>query len=66
MSNFDERAETVYCKTPWGQWAQAIEDITIEIKMETNIRAKDIICVMKPRFLSVSVSKKEILKAKWD
>ena len=64
MSNFDERAGVVYCKTPWGQWAQTIEEIFIEIKVEGNIRAKDVVCVIKPRYLSVSISRKEIFKAK--
>lgn len=64
MSNFDERSGVVYCKTPWGQWAQTVEEVFVEVEVVGNIRAKDIVCVIKTRYLSVSISGKEIFKAR--
>ena len=64
MSNFDERSGLVYCKAPWGQWAQTVEDVFIEVQLEGHTSAKDIVCDMKPRYLSVCVTGKEIFKAR--
>lgn len=62
MSNFDERAGVVYNKTPWGQWAQTIEEVFIEIETAGNIRAKDINCVIKPKFLSLTIKNNLVMK----
>ena len=64
MSDFDERSGLVYCKTPWGQWAQTVEDVVIEVKLQHSARARDVVCDIKPRYLSVIVAGIEIFKAK--
>lgn len=57
MSNFDEKSGVVYCKTPWGQWGQTIEEVLIEVEIaEPGTRAKDIKCDIKPNSISVSVA----------
>lgn len=63
MSDFDERSGVVYCKAPWGQWGQTIEEVFIEVEVsEGNIRAKDISCDIKPNSIAVSV--KGVMKFK--
>lgn len=56
MSDFDERSGVVYCKAPWGQWGQTIDEVFIEVQVrESNVRAKDIKCDIKPNSISVAV-----------
>lgn len=62
MSHFDERSGVVYCSTSWGQWGQTIEEVFIEVDVVEGTRPRDIQCELKPKSLSVTVSKKEILK----
>ena len=55
-SNFDERSGVVYCKTPWGQWGQTMEEVYVEVELtESNVRAREIQCEIKPKYLSVAV-----------
>ena len=63
MGDFDERSGAVYCKTPWGQWGQTIDEVFIEVQVsEGNTRAKDIQCDIKPTCISVAVRGEEKLK----
>lgn len=62
MSHFDERSGVVYCRTEWGQWAQTIEEVYIEIDVPEGTKSRDIRCEMKPRSILVVVNKNEILK----
>ena len=62
MSHFDERSGVVYCRTEWGQWAQTIDEVFIEVDVAEGTRSRDIQCDMKHRSIVVTVSKKEILK----
>lgn len=56
MSDFDERSGVVYSTTPWGQWAQTIDEVYVEVKISnSSIRAKDIKCEIKPTSIFVSV-----------
>ncbi len=56
MSNFDEKSGVVYCKTPWGQWGQTIEEVFIEVDVtEANVRAKEISCDIKPTSITVAI-----------
>ena len=56
MSNFDEKSGVVYCKTPWGQWGQTIEEVFIEIDVpEAGVRGKDISCDIKTTSIAVSI-----------
>ena len=62
MSHFDERSGVVYCKTGWGQWAQTIDEVFIELDVTEGTKAKDIRCEIKPKSISVTVSKKELIQ----
>ncbi len=64
MSNFDEKSGLAYCKAPWGQWAQTVEDVVIEVQLREPSSARNISCDIKPRYLFISVAGKEIIKAK--
>ena len=55
MSNFDEKAGVVYCKTSWGHWGQTIEEVFIEVETTGNVRAKDIKCEIKPKHISLTI-----------
>ena len=62
MSHFDERSGVVYCKTGWGQWAQTIDEVFIEVDVTEGTKAKDIRCEIKPKSISVTISKKELIQ----
>ena len=62
MSHFDEKSGLVYCSTPWGQWAQAIDEVFVEVSVGEGTRARDIQCKFTPKSLSVIVSKQEVIK----
>ncbi len=60
MSNFDEKSGLVYSSTPWGQWAQTIEEVFVEVNVADGTRAKDITCSIKPNTIDLSVRNQEI------
>ena len=62
MSHFDERSGLVYCSTKWGQWAQTIEEVYIEVEVADGTKSRDIRCDLTPSSISVTVSQKLILK----
>jgi len=64
MSDFDERSGLAYCRTPWGQWAQTVEDVIVEVQLQHSTRARDVVCDIKPRYLLVTVAGNEIFKAR--
>lgn len=56
MTNFDEKSGVAYCKTPWGQWGQTIEEVFIEIDVtEANVKAREIRCDILPTSISVAI-----------
>ncbi len=60
MSNFDEKSGLVYSSTPWGQWAQTIEDVFIEVNVADGTRAKDIVCSIRPNTINLTVHNQRI------
>ena len=62
MSNFDEKSGLVYSITPWGQWAQTIEEVFVEVKVPEGTRSRDVKCDIKAQYMSLSVHNKEIIK----
>lgn len=60
MSNFDEKSGLVYSTTPWGQWAQTIEEVFIEVTVAEGTKSRDIVCDIKPNSISFTVSKQQI------
>ena len=62
MSHFDERSGVVYCRTGWGQWAQTIEEVYIEVEVSDGTKSRDIRCDMTPTSIAVAVNQRDILK----
>ena len=62
MSNFDEKSGLIYCETPWGQWAQTIEEVFIEVNVPEGTRSRDVKCDIKTQYFSLSVHNKELIK----
>ena len=62
MSHFDERSGVVYCSTEWGQWAQTIEEVFIEVDVPDGTKSKDIRCDMTSTSISVTVNHQQIFK----
>ena len=62
MSDFDERSGIVQCKTPWGSWAQTMEEVVVEVDVPAGTRSRDVRCSIQPRSIALSVVGKEIFK----
>ena len=62
MSNFDEKSGLVYCKTPWGQWAQTIEEVFVEVNVPEGTRSRDVKCAIKAQSIRLLVHDKELIK----
>ncbi len=60
MSDFEEKSGLVYSSTPWGQWAQTIEEVFIEVNVAAGTKAKDITCNVKPNTIELSVCNQDI------
>ena len=62
MSHFDEKSGLVYSITPWGQWAQTIEEVFVEVNVPEGTRSRDVKCDIKAQYMSLAVHNKEIIK----
>ena len=62
MSHFDERSGVVYCSTEWGQWAQTIEEVFIEVDVPDGTKSQNIRCDVTPTSISVTVNQQQIFK----
>ncbi len=62
MTHFEEKSGVVYCRAPWGQWFQTMEEVCVEVRVEPGTRARDIKCVITSHTLSVSVAGQEVIK----
>ena len=62
--NFDEKSGLVFSETPWGRWAQTIEDIHILIKVQRGTSPKSIKCIIQPRRIKISVAEKVIVEVR--
>ena len=60
MANFDEKSGVVYSPTPWGQWAQTIDEVFIEVNVAEGTKTKDIVCNITPNSISLTVSNQGI------
>ena len=64
MSDFGERSGVVYCRVPWGQWGQTIEEVHMEVEAPVGTKSRDIHCEIKPRSISVVICGKEVIKVR--
>ena len=62
MSDFDERSGLVQCKTPWGSWAQTMEEVVVEVDVPVGTKSRDVRCSIQPRNIALSVGGKEVFK----
>ena len=62
MSNFDERSGVVPCQTPWGSWAQTIDEVFIEVNVAEGTKGKDVSCQISSQSINLVVAGKEIVK----
>ena len=62
MANFDERSGVVYCKTPWGQWGQTIEEVFIEMDVPQGTKSRDVKCKIKANSISLTVNNNDVFK----
>ena len=52
----------MYCSTEWGQWAQTIEEVFIEVKVPDGTKSRDISCDITPTSISVTVNQQQMFK----
>ena len=60
--HFDEKSGVVPSKTPWGNWAQTIDEIFIEVDVPRGTIAREISCDIKPKSIRFTYKGKEFFK----
>ena len=60
LSHFDEKSGVVPCKTSWGNWAQTIDEVFIEVNVPKGTRGQEIICDIKPKTIRFVLKGQEI------
>ena len=62
MDNFEERSGVVPCKTPWGSWAQTIDEVVIEVDVPNGTQSREIKCDIRPNSILLVVNRETLLK----
>ncbi|KAK3737965.1 hypothetical protein QZH41_009199, partial [Actinostola sp. cb2023] len=60
--HFEEKSGIVYSQTPWGSWAQTIEEIFIEVDVPAGTRGKHVKCDIKTKNMTCIVRDNEVIK----
>lgn len=60
--HFDEKSGTVPSKTPWGNWAQTIDEVFIEVIVPKGTRGREIVCDISPKNIKFSLKGQEFFK----
>ena len=60
--HFDEKSGIVPSKTPWGSWAQTIDEVFIEVNVPKGTKGREIICEIKPKSINFILKGKEVFK----
>ena len=60
--HFDEKSGVVPSKTPWGSWAQTIDEVFIEVNVPKGTKGREIICEIKPKSINFILKGKEVFK----
>lgn len=60
--HFDEKSGVVPSKTPWGNWAQTIEEVFIEVNVPKGTKGREISCDIKPKSIKFSLKGQEFFK----
>ena len=61
-AHFDEKSGVVPCKTPWGNWAQTIDEVFIEVHVPKGTRGREVLCEIKPKTIRFALKGQEIFK----
>lgn len=62
--HFDERSGVVPSKTPWGSWAQTIDEVFIEVNVPKGTRGREIACEIKPKRIKCALKGQDFFKVK--
>ena len=60
--HFDEKSGVVLSKTPWGNWAQTIDEVFIEVDVPKGTKGREISCDIKPKSIKFSLKGQEFFK----
>ncbi|XP_067042297.1 nudC domain-containing protein 2-like [Acropora muricata] len=60
--HFDEKSGVVPSITPWGSWAQTIDEVFIEVNVPKGTKGREIICEIKPKSINFILKGKEVFK----
>ena len=60
--HFDEKSGVVPSKTPWGSWAQTIDEVFIEVNVPKGTKGREIACEIKPKSIKFTLKGQELFK----
>lgn len=60
--HFDEKSGVVPSKTSWGNWAQTIDEVFIEVNVPKGTKGREISCDIKPKSIKFCLKGKEFFK----
>ena len=60
--HFDEKSGVVPSKTPWGNWAQTIDEVFIEVNVPKGTKGREITCVIKPKSIKFTLRGQELFQ----
>lgn len=61
MADFDERSGIVSCKTPWGLWFQTLDEISLEIDVDKNLKSREIEVKCQHTDLTVTIRGEKLM-----
>lgn len=60
--HFDEKSGVVPSKTSWGNWAQTIDEVFIEVNVPKGTKGREISCDIKPKSIKFCLKGQEYFK----
>ena len=60
--HFDEKSGVIPSKTPWGNWAQTIDEVFIEVNVPKGTKGREITCEIKPKSIKFILKGQEFFK----
>lgn len=60
--HFDEKSGVVPSKTSWGNWAQTIDEVFIEVNVPKGTKGREISCDIKPKSIKFCLKGQEFFK----
>jgi len=61
MADFDERSGIVCCTTPWGLWYQTLDEVSLEVTVEGDLKSRDVTVSCQSNSLSVAIRDHKII-----